>query len=430
MLWRRSIFVVNAAAAILASVAAIGALWVTTLERVDAARDLAAAAAVDTDLVGLADIYASGGRDELVRRLADRDSLDSAGAGRLSAYRLEDGAGRRITGSLPPAPDAARAKGAPVMLEGVAGWQRVTRLSTDLDLAVAWADPSVSILRADLNRNFLMVGVAIVLSVAGLAAFAALRLRRRIERISASIAGQSGIEATGDEIDLLAARSARLLAREQQLSDAYRTNADTIAHEIRTPLSHLDVRLRRFASAPTDAARQDLALAARNDVRSVVAMLESLLDISATEAHAGDMAGLEPVDLSALVEELADIYRASFDEAGLELRVLLTPAVTVPGDGPQLRRLVSNLFDNAVRYVPAGGKISVSVAPGPRLSVSDDGPGLPPAVQARLFERFSSGSGGHGLGLALVRAIARRHGWRIAVTTSPAGTSFDMGAPL
>ena len=104
--------------------------------------------------------------------------------------------------------------------------------------------------------------------------------------------------------------------------------------------------------------------------------------------------------------------------------------MAVLGDAAQLRRLVSNLFDNAVRYVPAGGKVVVALAAGPRLRVSDDGPGIPEAVRVRLFERFSSGSGGHGLGLALVRAIAQRHGWRVTVQTGSNGTMFEVGEHL
>lgn len=430
MLWRRSVFFVVAVAAIFVTIAAIALLRMTTLAHVDAAQQAAIAAAVDTDLVGLADIYASGGREELVRRLSDRHALDRGEFEQLTAYRLEDSSGKTVAGALPHATGAARSQGAPVELDGVPGWQRVTSLSAGLNLAVARADPAAVALRAGLDRNFLLIGMAIIATVGCLTMLAALRLRRRIARISESIARQSMIETSGDEIDILAARSAQLVARERRLTDAYRATADTVAHEIRTPLSHLDVRLRQFASAPSDAARQDLALAARNDVRLIVAMLESLLDIAASEAHAGETAGLATIDLSALVDELVEIYRASFDEAGLDIMARIVPGVAVLGDAAQLRRLVSNLFDNAVRYVPAGGKVVVALAAGPRLRVSDDGPGIPEAVRVRLFERFSSGSGGHGLGLALVRAIAQRHGWRVTVQTGSNGTMFEVGEHL
>lgn len=437
---RRSVFVVVAIAAILVAISAITVLRATVLVRIDAAQQAALSAAVDTDLVGLADIYASGGRDELARRLDDRLAFDRVAGQHLAAYRLEDGSGRRIAGGLPAdvgrgRASPARLKGAPVTLGGLRGWQRATALPGDLVLVVAHADPAAGVLREAIDRNFVIVGVAIIAIVALLAIVAAAKLRRRIARISEAIAdrsnladgGQGRSRFSGDEIDLLAERSAQLVAREKQLTDAYKTTADTIAHEIRTPLAHLDGRLRQFASTSSDEGRGELVIAARRDVRSIVAMLESLLDIAASEAHVGRAEGLTPVDLSALIDDLIEVYRASFDDAGLEISARIAAEVIVPGDSSQLRRLVSNLFDNAVRYVPAGGRISVTLSPGPRLSIADDGPGIPERVHARLFDRFSSGSGGHGLGLALVRAIVQRHGWEIKVVTGENGTMFEIG---
>ncbi|MBC7491869.1 MAG: sensor histidine kinase, partial [Novosphingobium sp.] len=98
MLWRRSVFFVVAVAAIFVTIAAIVLLRVTTLAHVDAAQQAAIAAAVDTDLVGLADIYASGGREELVRRLSDRHALDRGEFEQLTAYRLEDSSGKTVAG--------------------------------------------------------------------------------------------------------------------------------------------------------------------------------------------------------------------------------------------------------------------------------------------------------------------------------------------
>lgn len=94
----------------------------------------------------------------------------------------------------------------------------------------------------------------------------------------------------------------------------------------------------------------------------------------------------------------------------------------------QLNRLVSNLLDNAIKYVPAGGTVRLSLEPGPRIAVSDDGPGVPEARREAIFDRFAradrSDASGHGLGLALSRAIAERHGLTLRLADGERGASF------
>ena len=425
--WRRSVFGALALRAAVVALLAVVVLRGVTLAALDHAQAAALARAVDTDLVGLADIYASGGRSELLDRLADRDAL-SGTDGRINAYRVEDAGGARLYGRLAPIGTVTASAGRQVTLAGTHGWQRATQLGADARLAVAHADPAARALRERLARNFLFVGIAIVMIVSALAAVAALRLRARIVAVSGGLAAASPVAVAGDEIDLLAARSQEVLERQRALTDAYRRMADTIAHEIRTPLSHLDTRLRGFAEVTSDAERQAIAVAARADVRAVITMLASLLDIATSEAHAGSAEGLVRLDLSALTAEVLDVYSASLEEAGLRLTSEIERAVTIDGDPAQLRRLLSNLLDNVVRYVSAGNNVKLTVASGPRITVADTGPGLPKSVKARLFERFSAGAGGHGLGLALVRAIVVRHGWTISVSSDAKGTCFIIEA--
>ena len=102
----------------------------------------------------------------------------------------------------------------------------------------------------------------------------------------------------------------------------------------------------------------------------------------------------------------------------------IEPGVAMAGEEMQITRMLSNLLDNAVEYVPPGGQVKLYVATGPRIAISDNGPGIDPAVQSQLFERFRCGQGhqngtGHGLGLALVKAICERHG--LTITLDPVG---------
>jgi signal transduction histidine kinase len=146
-------------------------------------------------------------------------------------------------------------------------------------------------------------------------------------------------------------------------------------------------------------------------------MLESLLDISSSKARRGDLRGLETLDLSMLVTRICELFVDSAEDVGLELRWQIAPDITMAGEEMRMARLVTNLLDNAIKYVPSGGHVHVSLTEGPRLVVEDDGPGIAAAERPAIFERFRRGEdhsgdrhGGSGLGLALAAAIAQRHG--------------------
>ena len=136
----------------------------------------------------------------------------------------------------------------------------------------------------------------------------------------------------------------------------------------------------------------------------------------------------EQIDLGALVRDLLDLYRDSVDELGFRLDSSVADGVAMRADAMQMRRLLSNLLDNALKYCPPGSRIHVELAPGPRLVVEDDGPGIPPAQRERLFEKFARGSqgSGHGLGLALARAIAQRHGLDLRLVPAAKGARFVL----
>lgn len=207
--------------------------------------------------------------------------------------------------------------------------------------------------------------------------------------------------------------------------------SDHIAHEIRTPLTHLDNRLVNCLNAADDKLRREDIDKCREDIRGVVKMLDSLLDIAASEARVGDPTGLEMIDLSALAEDLIELYAASAEEEGIGLKTHIEAGVVLPGERMQLTRLISNLLDNALKYVPRGSTVRLVVAAGPVIEVIDDGPGIEPSLRPFVFDRFRSGrvregKTSHGLGLALARAIAHRHGLVIGLVPSKAGAHFAV----
>ncbi|KPP92908.1 HAMP domain-containing sensor histidine kinase [Erythrobacter sp. HL-111] len=445
---RRSIFTRIVAAAIALSLVLLALLWWFTHQTVAATIERAAAAEVDVDLAGLVDIHASGGQEELAARIADRIALTPS-EGSAPHYLLADDAGRRIAGDLAQWPDLdpmVSESGVIAIGANSRGYARAVQLAPDLRLVVARTTDLKAPVLLGIAFSFAAGGAVFVALVALGGRFAALGLARRIERIN--LAFREPEEAArllparpegGDEIDELTARSAAALARVGDLVEAYRDTSEQLAHEIRSPLAHLDNRLVQALAADPAPAVAARLLEARAEIRRVVRTLESLLDIAASKARRGDRAGLGPVDLSRMVTAICELYAGSAEEAGLELDWRLAPGVVIEGDERQLSRLVTNMLDNAIKYVPAGGRVEVTLEPGPVLVVADDGPGIDPGDGERVFERFYRGRAGageapgSGLGLALARAIAERHDLALTLEPpregGPQGAVFRIGVP-
>lgn len=415
------------------------ALWFVTHQTVLSTLNEGAQNEVDVDIAGLVDIYASNGLEELQSRIADRVALTPSD-GNTPHYLLADNGGKLIAGDIAAWPELD-----PMVSEtGIIriganseGFARAVQLGPDLKLVVAR--------RIDSNRNvlrsvalaFAIGGTMFVLLVALLDRIAALNLQRRIGQINLAFRDPArerdfATKENGDEIDELTAHSAAALQRQRDLMEAYKETSEQLAHEMRTPLSHLDNRLvKALKEGPAPAVAERLA-EARAEIRRLVQTLESLLDIAASKTRRGDRSGLERVDMSAMIHRICDLYSGSAEETGHELVWNLEPGVMIEGEERQLSRLVTNILDNALKYVPPGGRIEVTLVHGPELVIADDGPGIAPSDRSRVFDRFYRGRAsmgdihGSGLGLALARAIAERHGLVLDLDDTEKGSSFRL----
>ncbi len=417
----------------------VAALWLLTHATIERTNRAALERAVDVDLAGLVDIYASGGEGELVRRIEDRLAL-VPNDGTAPHYMLARNNGAPIAGDLAAWPrlSARLSQAGEVNLpEGTAAYARATQLGPDLRLVVMREHADTDTLLWRVGLVFLGGGVALVAAVGLLGRAAARRLSRRIGTINRAFREPEEVRLetltsleSEDEIDELARHSAAALTRQRRLAEAYRETSDQVAHELRTPLMHLDNKLVKALKAQPGEAVSSWLLGAREDIRRLVSMLESLLDIAASKARRGDRHGLAPVDLSTLVVRLGELYSASAEESGHAFSCSAAPGVIIEGEQTQLTRLITNLLDNAFKYVPPGGSVSLELAPGPVLTVADDGPGIPPEDREAVFRRFHRGSRtagdaqGAGLGLALAAAIAERHGLAVRLHDTPAGACF------
>ena len=424
------------------------ALWLVTHLTVAWSLDEAMKARVDVEVAALVDIYQSGGEAELLERLRDREALDPLTAA-PTLYTVTHDRRGRIGGAdidWPPL-DAQRSEMDWLNLtDGRSGWARATLISPDTSLLVFQDGRERGAILWRIAAAFAIAGALLLAIALWLGQRSASALAARIERLNAGFrtpAVESGTElgvhtsGHGDEIDELARHSAAAVARMQRLADANRDTADQIAHEIRTPLMHLDNRLQRTLNLAPHAEIAERIVEARAEIRRLVAMLESLLDIASSQAHRGDTSRLKPVDLSALVMRLCDLFRDSAEDAGLELQYTIAPSIIIPAEEMAMARLVTNLLDNAIKYVPAGGRIRVTLEPGPVLSVADNGPGIPTDRQDAVFDRFARGEDalndtqrGNGLGLALAAAIAERHGLSLRLDRESEGARFVMEPPV
>ncbi len=398
---------------------------------------------MDVDLAGLVDIYASGGQPELERRIEDRLAITPAGRSQPH-YLLTDGDGNPITGDLDRWPDLdpkVSERGAVSVLDGVPVLARATQLGPDLRLVVAYESDQAGPVLRRVALVFLIGGALFVLLVGLFGRHAARGLQSRIEQINAAFrmpdtvrtVATPGHARRGDEIDELADHSARALERVRRLLKAHREASDQVAHEIRTPLMHLDQRLVKALAEPLPDSVAEKLIEARMEIRRLVAMLESLLDIASSKARKGNLHGLHPVNLSEIADRICNLYADSAEESGHGFSWQITPDVWIDGEESQLTRLMTNLLDNAFKYVPGGCEITLTLEPGPTLTVSDDGPGIAPDQAERIFERFyrggssSAGPTGSGLGLALAQAIAERHGLTITLQSADKGACFRVG---
>jgi two-component system sensor histidine kinase TctE len=237
-------------------------------------------------------------------------------------------------------------------------------------------------------------------------------------------------------LPLVTAFNALLERLDQSIGAIRRFTADA-SHQMRTPLTvlrtHLSLLRRQGLATPDGQAALDDAEGGALRLERLIAQL---LALARADQEGGDGPALDRIDLAAVAAETTAERVPQAVEAGVELgfeRNEDVPAPLVRGTDLLLRELIGNLVDNAIRYGRRGGAVAVRVAEGangPRIEIEDDGPGIPLAERARVFERFyrraqtAQASEGSGIGLAIVRAIADRIGAHVALLDPTKGTGL------
>lgn len=422
-----------------------GLLWWNTAGYLD--RETDAVIAADTRAIG--DRLRDFGLAGAVQTMSERIAADSDGR---AIYLLTDPRLRPLGGNV----DAW-----PLKVGAGAGWYEIElvhrdRLHVSRLLHVVLPGNFQLLVGRDVQdrveiRNLFLRGLAWAgVAALAFAFFGAWLIRRAVEHrieginrtataiVQGDLARRVPLRDADDEFDQLVATINRMLDQMQHLIEGVRNVSNAIAHDLRTPLAETRARLETLLRQPagTEASLDGIA-AAIADIDRLIGVFNALLRLAELDSGLR-RAGFARVDLSALVEDAAELYGPAAEAKGITLTCETEAGLGVDGDRYLLAQAVGNLLDNAVKYTPAGGSIRLSAdrqSDGHlTLAVADSGPGIPDAERGRVTERFYRGdtsrhAEGVGLGLSLVEAVARLHGGSLRLDGNNPGLKAVLALP-
>jgi signal transduction histidine kinase len=421
-----------------------GSVYVLTLRAMDDATENL----MESQLLGLNEQYASLGLRGLVAVIRERSqSLDRSRA----VYLLADEQLRPLVGNLTAWPQLNAQRGKwfefNVMVNGESGLEphpiraALVTLPDGYRLLIGTDVIERARLANVMQRVGALALVLLVLVGAVIAIWMNRRLLHQVHAIAAAgediangdFAKRLPITGSGDELDELATQLNGLLERIEQLTLALRFVIDGTAHDLRGPLNRLRLRLEQALVQASDANREPIE-AALTDADVLLRTLEALLRIAQVQSGAAN-AEVATLSLGKLVREIAELYAPLAEQRGIRLELQQLDTGAVSGSRQLLAHAVANLLDNAVKYTPTGGHISVSVladAKSVLLKVEDNGPGIPAADRQRVLQRFvrldsAQAEPGTGLGLSLVAAVCRFHHAALSLDSASPGLQVKIG---
>ena len=371
----------------------------------------------------------------------------------LQAQDLEK-IGPHVTGArLPLTPEVTLESGTVTPGEVVSIENRWTiysaPLTNGLTIQIGKSSRDGEIVLARFRRVFLIsVAPVILVGLVG-GTLVAFRAMLPVRRLNATI---SGILRTGDwrrrvttddegarDLSDLSEQFNRLLDKNEQVIDAMHLSLDSVAHDLRTPMTRLRSTAERALENPDDSKVTHEALAdCLEESQDVLSILETLMELG--EAEAGAMRlNVESLALRDVAGHAIDLYEFVAEERHIVIDNTVPDDIIIDCDRVRMQRLLANLLDNALKYSPENSSILVDAVVGEQhieLMVADQGRGIAPSEQARIWDRLYRGDRsrserGLGLGLSLVRAIAVAHGGTVSVRSTPGdGATFTIRLPI
>lgn len=385
-------------------------------------------------------------RERLPEAMEATGALDLRGVMSLGLFDAE---GIYLDGNIEHVPDDLPVDGAihplPQGLERRGRARRepargiATRLQTG-ELLVIARDTSVIDQVAAILRYALLWGLSLTV-IPGLIGGLLLSRRplRRVREIEAAIQpiarGDLGrrlpVSRRGDEVDLLAAIVNRMLGEIERLIGEVKGVCDNIAHDLRTPLTRLRAQLHRLQQ--TGGGEEGIGPTLERCIVDVDALLDrfrALLRISELE-DLRRRAGFGNVDLGETLRQVHELYAPVAEDNGIAFGLEAPAHATIHADPNLMFEAFSNLVANAIKFTPAGGKVSMRAsmdAQGPRVDIVDSGPGIPSSERDAVLTRFYRSecgrempTQGYGLGLSIVSAIVRLHGFQLRIDDNETG---------
>lgn len=385
-------------------------------------------AAIDADIAGIVEwtmLDESHDIDAILRHRQDtrRDQF----------YLLLNASGKKRAGNIDAMP-----KHADLLSEGIimfdVGAQRVAakihtfddgaRLLVARDISDFLGEYEKIQLLSGLVILFMFIVIFVSFAISGFVVSRINRIASTAQSImdTGDLSQRLPIDSTWDDLSNLARVLNRFLDRIEELLFGIRTVADNIAHDLRTPLTRLRNRLEKLDHGDSE------NLVAEAD--HLLDTFNALLRISNIETGKRHSA-FETVALRTVMQDVVDLYEPLAEEKNVTLDVSLAPQ-DMTGDRDLLFQAFANLLDNAVKFTPDGGNISIALRDGPEIVIADTGPGIPEHDRKRVFERFYRGEAsrttqGSGLGLSLVAAVVELHRGRIALEDNAPGLKIRIG---
>jgi signal transduction histidine kinase len=391
---------------------------------------------VDGILATQADALGRAPPGTLAQRIREALSLSGQKTG---AFALFAASGAPLAGNLPVMPAKLRLGGPPVEIGPTTDFPAPARvigrrLPDGRVLLVGRDINQLKEMRAIIASALIWSGGAVI--VIGLACGVALSVQplRRLRTLQAACQEIAGGDLTrrlpvsprDDELDMFAATVNYMMREIERLMGEVKSATDTIAHDLRTPLTRARAQLHRLQQTP-GAAPADIARVAA-ELDTVLERFRALMRISELEAQERRL-GFARADLGGLIAEVADLYQPLAEANGVQLAWSVGEGVAVDADPKLLFEAVSNLVDNAIKFTGEGGRVTLRLgdaAEGPQIVVEDNGPGIPAAERGAVLQRFYRGERdrmrpGSGLGLSIVSAIVRLHRFELDLTDAAPG---------
>jgi signal transduction histidine kinase len=397
------------------------------------------------ELALLEEVAEEQGLPTLINQVERRTRFAASG----ERYGVFDRSGKPLAGDIDPQTD---------VLSGEADWREVAltganpeviheasvALPGGVKLVVGRDQSSLQQFARSVFYGFL-AALGIV-AAAGLAAGLILnaQILRRVEAIAATaeriasgdLSARTPLSDRRDPFGRIGASLNAMLERIEELMTGMRTVADSLAHDLRSPLMRMKGALSRAQDAGEDEAARSVAISeAQREAERTLSTLTALLDIARAETGLSREM-MRPVDLGALAEDVADFFAPALEDAGQTLTVAAPPGgLMAQAHEPLLRQAIGNLLHNASQYAGEGAEVRLAVEAGEggtvRVVVADTGHGVPEEHRGRVQERFvrldpARAVGGSGLGLAIVAACAKLHGGALRLEDNAPGLRAVM----